>query len=100
MRWVKRSVHQADPGTYHLFYAALVGSAGTDFAFLAWPNMQPGRLGMGLTVEVSFAVPPGSLGYWQERFEELDMEQGIFESRFGETTLPFKHPHGLHPPGN
>jgi len=51
-------------------------------------------------VEVSFAVPSGSLEYWQGRFEELDVEQGIFESCFGETTVPFEDPHGLHPPGN
>ena len=95
LRLVKRSVNQDDPGTYHLFYADRVGNPGTDFTFFPWPNMEPGRLGIGLTVEVSFAVPPGSLEYWQKRFEELDVEQGIFESRFGETTLPIKDPHGL-----
>ena len=95
MRLVKRSVNQDDPGTYHLFYADRVGTPGTDFTFFPWPNMEPGSLGSGLTVEVSFAVPPGSLEYWQKRFEELNVEQSIFESRFGETTLPFKDPHGL-----
>ena len=70
MRLVKRSVNQDDPGTYHLFYADRVGNPGTDFTFFPWPNMEPGRMGIGLTVETSFAVPPGSLDYWRDRFEQ------------------------------
>ena len=95
MRLVKRSVNQDDPGTYHLFYADRVGNPGTDFTFFPWPNMEPGRMGIGLTVETSFAVPPGSLEYWRERFEQQHVEHGSPESRFGETTLPFQDPHGL-----
>jgi len=52
MRLVKKSVNQDDPGTYHLFYADRVGTPGTDFTFFPWPDMGPGRLGIGLTVEV------------------------------------------------
>jgi glyoxalase family protein len=92
---VKKSVNQDDPGTYHLFYADRVGNPGTDFTFFPWPNMPPGRLGVGLTVETSFAVPPGSLAYWQERLKQHGVEHGATEIRFGETTLPFKDPHGL-----
>ena len=95
MRLVKKSVNQDAPDTYHLFYADRVGTPGTDFTFFPWPNMGPGRQGTGLTVEVSFAVPPGSLAYWQERFQEAGVEYGTLESRFAEGTLPFKDPHGL-----
>ena len=95
MRLVKKSVNQDDPGTYHLFYADRVGTPGTDFTFFPWPNMGPGRLGVGLTVEVSFAVPPGSLDYWQERFQQSGVQFDMPDGRFGEMTLPFKDPHGL-----
>jgi glyoxalase family protein len=95
MRLVKKSVNQDDPGTYHLFYADRVGTPGTDFTFFPWPNMGPGRLGAGLTVEVSFAVPPGSLDYWQERFQQAGVQFDMPDGRFGEMTLPFKDPHGL-----
>jgi glyoxalase family protein len=95
MRLVKRSVNQDDPGTYHLFYADRVGNPGTDFTFFPWPQMEPGRLGIGLTTETSFAVPPGSLIYWQERLVKYGVEYGPYESRFGETTLTVKDPHGL-----
>jgi glyoxalase family protein len=95
MRLVKKSVNQDDPGTYHLFYADRTGTPGTDFTFFPWPNMEPGRLGIGLTVEVSFAVLPGSLQYWQKRFENSEVEHGAPESRFGEAILAFQDPHGL-----
>jgi glyoxalase family protein len=95
MRLVKKSVNQDDPGTYHLFYADRVGNPGTDFTFFPWPNMEPGRLGIGLTVETSFAIPPGSLQYWQERLDERGVEHSAPESRFGEATLAFQDPHGL-----
>lgn len=95
MRLVKKSVNQDDPGTYHLFYADRVGNPGTDFTFFPWANMEPGRLGIGLTVETSFAVPPGSLAYWQDRFQQYKVEHTAPESRFGENTLPFTDPHGL-----
>lgn len=95
MRLVKKSVNQDDPGTYHLFYADRVGNPGTDFTFFPWPQMQPGRLGIGLTVEVSFAIQPGSLLYWQERLQRYSVEAKAAESRFGETTLSFQDVHGL-----
>ena len=95
MRLVKKSVNQDDPGTYHLFYADRVGNPGTDFTFFPWANMEPGQPGTGLAMETSFAVPPGSLAYWQERLTQHNVDQAAIESRFGETTLPFKDPHGL-----
>jgi len=95
MRLVKKSVNQDDPGTYHLFYADRVGNPGTDFTFFSWPQMEPGRRGIGLTVEVSFAVQPGSLLYWQDRLQRYRVEHRATESRFGETTLPFEDVHGL-----
>lgn len=95
MRLVKKSVNQDDPGTYHLFYADRVGNPGTDLTFFPWPQMAPGRPGIGLTVEVSFAIAPGSLAYWQERLQQYSVEHGAPEIRFGETTLAFKDVHGL-----
>ena len=95
MRLVKRSVNQDAPDTYHLFYADGAGTPGTDLTFFPWPKMQPARPGVGLTVAVPFAVPVGSLAYWQERFEQEGVTHGTVETRFGEVTLPFEDPHGL-----
>lgn len=95
MRLVKRSVNQDALDTYHLFYADGAGTPGTDLTFFPWPNMGRGRLGIGLSVEVPFSIPQGSLQYWQQRFKEYGVTYGKPESRFGETTLPFQDPHGL-----
>ena len=95
MRLVKKSVNQDAPDTYHLFYADAVGNPGTDLTFFPWPNMPPARLGIGFTVEVPFAVPTGTLDYWQERLAKNNVACGEIETRFGEKILPFKDPHGL-----
>lgn len=95
MRLVKKSVNQDATDTYHLFYADGAGTPGTDLTFFPWPALPPGQLGTGITVEVPFAVPTGSLSYWQERFKKLNVHFEVPEMRFGEKTLPFTDPHGL-----
>lgn len=96
MRLVKKSVNQDAPDTYHLFYADGAGTPGTDLTFFPWSDMHAGRRGVGQIVEVSFAIPPGSLSYWQERLAQKGVATQAVETRFGETTLPFQDPDGLH----
>ena len=96
MRLVKKSVNQDAIDTYHLFYADAAGTPGSDLTFFPWPNMGPARPGVALTMEVPFAVAVNSLKYWQKRFDDLGVNYGEVEERFGETTLPFRDPHGLH----
>lgn len=95
LRLVKRSVNQDAPDTYHLFYADAVGTPGTDLTFFPWPQMGPGRAGTGMAMEVSFAIPRHSLSYWQDRLAAFGVETEPVTTRFGETTLPFRDPHGL-----
>ena len=95
MRLVKKSVNQDDPGTYHLFYADAEGHPGTDLTFFPWAQMAPSREGYGLSSEVSLAVPPGSLDFWGERLQQHGVNISPIESRFGQTALPFRDPHGL-----
>ncbi len=95
LRLVKRSVNQDAPGTYHLFYADAAGTPGTDLTFFPWPHLPPAQLGSGLTVEVAFAIPPGSMAYWQARLAEHGIACDPAETRFGEPALPFHDPHGL-----
>ncbi len=96
MRLVKKSVNQDDPGTYHLFYADADGHPGTDLTFFPWAQMAPSREGHGLSSEVSLAVPPGSLDFWNERLQQNAATVSPIESRFGQTALPIRDPHGLH----
>jgi len=96
LRLVKRSINQDAPDTYHLFYADAEGHPGTDLTFFPWPQMPRGRKGVGLAVEVGFAVPEGSLAFWDERLRaaRADVDDGL-ERRFGENALRFRDPHGL-----
>ena len=95
MRLVKRSVNQDDPGTYHLFYADAQGHPGTDLTFFPWSQMAPGRRGAGLSVEVSLAVAPGSLEYWEARLAAHEIRTNAIGTRFGERAMSFQDPHGL-----
>ncbi len=94
LRLVKRSVNQDVPDTYHLFFADAVGHPGTDLTFFPWPHLPQGRRGIGLAVEVSLAVPAGSLEFWTRRLEERRVAAQPVETRFGERALPFTDPHG------
>jgi glyoxalase family protein len=96
MRLVKRSVNQDDPGTYHLFYADAEGRPGTDLTFFPWAHMAPPRDGYARAMEVSLEVPAASLEFWAQRLERYGVVPGAIERRFGDRTLPFVDPHGLH----
>jgi glyoxalase family protein len=95
MRLVKKSVNQDSPGTYHLFYADGVGHPGTDITFFPWPEMSPAKPGIGLAMEVSLAVPLGSLDYWVDRLADHGIPVGEVETRRQTAALPFTDPHGL-----
>jgi glyoxalase family protein len=95
MRLVKRSVNQDAPDTYHLFYADAEGHAGSDLTFFPWPELPPGRRGVGLTNEVALAVPPGTLAWWSDRLASAGVRPGERTAWFGEPVVTFEDPDGL-----
>ena len=95
MRLVKRSVNQDSPGTYHLFYADAEGHPGSDLTFFPWREMSPATPGVGLTMEVSLAIPAGSFQFWSDVLARHGVDARASERRFGELALPFTDPHGL-----
>jgi len=95
MRLVKRSVNQDSPGTYHLFYADADGHPGTDLTFFPWPEMGPGRKGVGKASEISLAVPKGSLDFWADRLASHEARAGGREIRRGAQAILLYDPHGL-----
>ena len=96
MRMVKKSVNQDAPDTYHLFFADAEGHPGSDLTFFPWPAMPRMRPGIGLSMEVSLAIPSGTLSYWSERLRAHGITVGATETRFGEHALIADDPHGLH----
>jgi glyoxalase family protein len=94
MRLVKKSVNQDDPGTYHLFYADADGHPGTDLTFFPFRFSAPGKLGVGLGIEISLAIPDGSIDYWRQRLSEHGVKLGDEDVRRGERVLTLSDPHG------
>lgn len=95
LRFVKKSVNQDDPGTYHLYYGDYQASPGTILTFFPWAGLRRGRPGTGQAYATAFSVPAGALSFWQERFTKLGVKQEPVEKRFNDEVLPFADPDGL-----
>jgi glyoxalase family protein len=95
LRLVKKTVNFDDPGTYHFYYGDQMGTPGTILTFFPWEGIQKGHTGTGMATEIGYAVPKGSLEFWNNRFNELNVTHGAINERFGEQYLPFEDPDGL-----
>ena len=94
MRLVKKSVNQDAPDTYHLFYADADGSPGTDLTFFPFRHSPPGKLGVGLGVEIALAIPFGSYDYWLDRLTQHGAKVTGNETRRGDRAITLTDPHG------
>jgi glyoxalase family protein len=95
LRFVKKSVNQDDPGTYHLYYGDNVGAPGTALTFFPWMGLRRGRPGTGQAYATGFSIPAASLAYWQERLSRFKVSMEPVETRFGDQVLAFADPDGM-----
>lgn len=95
LRLVKQTVNFDDPGTYHFYFGNKGGKPGTIITFFPWANAYPGKIGAGQVGITTYAVPVGSLPFWRKRLERFQVSYTDM-TRFGESTLVFDDPHGLH----
>ncbi len=96
LRFVKKSVNQDDPGTYHLYYGDYTASPGTIMTFFPWMGAARGRPGTGQAYATAFSVPFGSLAFWRERLDKLAIPHGSTELRFNDEVVTLNDPDGLH----
>ncbi len=96
LRLVKRTVNFDDPGTYHFYFGDELGTPGTILTFFPWEGIRRGRLGTGMATEFTYAVPAGSLGWWEERLKQHGAAILKKGGRFDEEFLSFEDPDGLH----
>ena len=82
MRFVKRTVNFDDPTTYHFYFGDGEGNPGSILTFFPWPGTRRGRQGDGQVGVTSFAILPGSVGFWIERFIKHHVEFEHPKSRF------------------
>ena len=95
LRFIKKSVNQDDPGTYHLYYGDYAGSPGTVLTFFPWPGLRRGRPGTGQSSAVGFSVSAGALAFWQAHLSKLGVATKPIESRFADQVLTLTDPDGL-----
>lgn len=94
LRLVKKTVNFDDPGTYHFYFGDQTGAPGTILTFFPFADAAKGRIGSGQAGATVFAVPEGSLPFWENRLGAAGIPYEKTE-RFGETYLNFSDPHGL-----
>jgi glyoxalase family protein len=95
LRLVKLTVNFDDPTTYHLYYGDGQGHPGTILTFFPWPNAMRGRIGTGQVTVTSFAVPEGSLQFWEKYLDQRRLNCKREQSAVGEELLAFTDPDGL-----
>lgn len=94
LRLVKKTINFDAPEVYHLYFGNEAGSPGTIITFFPWPGSRKGRVGGGQVGITTFVVPPGSLGFWEERLKGFRISV-MKASRFAEDYIQFSDNEGL-----
>lgn len=94
LRFVKKSINQDVPDTYHIYFGDYLGSPGTAMTFFGWPSWPKRRAGGGQVTTVSFAVPHGSLDFWSNRLRSLGVTAQR-TSRFDTEAIVLADPDGI-----
>jgi glyoxalase family protein len=74
LRMVKKTVNHDAPEMYHLFYGDKQGTPGSSLTFFPGMTEEEGKMGAGMITELGLRIPEGSLEYWEERLEELEID--------------------------
>ncbi|WP_248923860.1 ring-cleaving dioxygenase [Paenibacillus hamazuiensis] len=94
LRLVKKTVNFDATEVYHLYFGDQSGNPGTVITFFPYPNYRRGEIGGGQVGITAFAVPPGSLDFWEKRLNSF----GITPTkaiRFQQSYLQFCDNEGL-----
>lgn len=94
LRLVKKTINFDAPEVYHLYFGDETGGPGTIITFFPSPGSRQGRIGAGQVGITTYAVPVGTLGFWQERLRRFHISVEIRE-RFSEKVLHFRDKSGL-----
>jgi glyoxalase family protein len=96
LRFVKLTVNQDDPTSYHLYYGDELGRPGTILTFFHWPEAPRGHRGTSEVVATSFLIPENSINYWIDRFKSKQIEfRGPYKRFDDEQVITLYDPDGL-----
>jgi glyoxalase family protein len=94
LRLVKKTINFDAPEVYHLYFGNEAGSPGTIITFFPWPDSRKGTVGGGQVGITTYAVPPGSLGFWENRLKHFGISSKR-SNRFSEEYLQFADKEGM-----
>ena len=94
LRFVKKSINQDVPDTYHLYFGDYVGSPGTAMTFFGWPTWPKRRAGSGQVTTVGFTIPEDSVAFWTARLRKLGVE-ATRSTRFDGEVITVSDPDGI-----
>ncbi len=96
LRFVKITVNQDDPSSYHLYYGDDLGRPGTCITFFHWPSLSNGNGGTGEVSATAFLIPENSIDYWKKRLIDNQTEFHGPSKRFdNEQVISLHDPDGL-----
>jgi glyoxalase family protein len=94
LRFLKKSINQDVPDTYHIYFGDYLGTSGTAMTFFGWPSWPKRKAGSGQVTTVSFAVPQPSLDFWNSRLRKLGVNVSR-ANRFGTEAIVLTDPDGI-----
>ncbi len=94
LRRVKKTVNFDEPNVYHLYYGDEAGTPGSVMTYFPFPEAARGRPGVGEVSETQFAIPRGSLSFWQDRLLAKKVDSLLADTAFGAERLLFRGPDG------
>ena len=94
LRFIKKSINQDLPDTYHIYFGDYLGTPGTAMTFFGWPTWPRQRAGSGQVTTVSFQVPGDSVAFWSLRLKKLGIDHQRL-TRFGADALGIRDADGI-----
>jgi glyoxalase family protein len=94
LRFIKKSINQDLPDTYHIYFGDYLGTPGTAMTFFGWPTWPRQKAGSGQVTAVSFAVPADALDWWSNRLDRLGVDHRRI-SRFGTEGIVLRDADGI-----
>jgi glyoxalase family protein len=96
LRFVKLTVNQDDPTSYHLYYGDELGRPGTILTFFHWPDAPRGHRGTSEVAATAFLIPEKSMNFWIDRFKSKRIEfRGPYKRFEDESVITLYDPDGL-----